>query len=122
MTFKVIIIGGSVSGLTMAHTLEKAGIEYVLLERGAEVTFNGGASIGLQPHGLRIMDQIGCYEDILGTTVPMAVANHRSPNGKAFSRSEFAVQIEERYEQAFNAGIRSIADSHHQTWISDIVL
>ncbi|KAF2494655.1 FAD/NAD(P)-binding domain-containing protein, partial [Lophium mytilinum] len=95
--FKVVIIGGSVSGLTMAHTLERAGIEYVLLERGSEVTFNGGASIGLQPHGLRIMDQMGMYEDILKTTAPMIRADHRRPDGTPIAKSEFMLQIEERH-------------------------
>ncbi|OCK78222.1 FAD/NAD(P)-binding domain-containing protein [Lepidopterella palustris CBS 459.81] len=95
--FKAIIIGGSVSGMTMAHMLERAGIDYIVLERGSEVTFNGGASIGLQPHGLRIMDQMGMYEDILKTTTPMALACHRLPNGKAFARSEFTLEIEERH-------------------------
>ena len=30
--FKAIIVGGSVAGLTLAHTFDSAGIDYVLLE------------------------------------------------------------------------------------------
>jgi NADPH-dependent 2,4-dienoyl-CoA reductase/sulfur reductase-like enzyme len=30
--FKVVIVGGSVAGLTLAHAFDSAGIDYVLLE------------------------------------------------------------------------------------------
>lgn len=93
----VIIIGGSVSGLTMAHMLDRINIEYILLERGPEIAFDGGASIGLQPHGLRIMDQLGMYEDICRMTVPMSVVRHRRPDSTVLSESRFSQQIESRY-------------------------
>ena len=96
---KVIIVGGSVSGLTMAHALHRAGIDYIVLEKGSEIAFNGGASIGLMPHALRIMDQMGMYEDILATTKPTGIATHRHMNGKPFSVSLFSRQILERYVQ-----------------------
>ena len=80
----------------MAHMLERLGIDYVVLERGSEIAFAGGASIGSQPHALRIMDQLGTYQDILKTTVPMSVSKHRYTDGKVFAVSRFARQIEER--------------------------
>ncbi|THC93389.1 hypothetical protein EYZ11_007146 [Aspergillus tanneri] len=57
--FKVIIIGGSIAGLTLAHCLDKAGIDYVVLEKRKEVTPQEGASILILPHGGRILDQLG---------------------------------------------------------------
>lgn len=30
--FKAVIVGGSVAGLSLAHTFDSAGIDYVLLE------------------------------------------------------------------------------------------
>ncbi|GKT42532.1 FAD-dependent monooxygenase andE [Colletotrichum spaethianum] len=62
---QVIIVGGGITGLTLALMLQNLGINYVLLEAYGTVTPNVGASIGLFPNGLRILDQLGCYEDIL---------------------------------------------------------
>ncbi|KAL4818813.1 hypothetical protein BDW67DRAFT_194375 [Aspergillus spinulosporus] len=56
---RVIIIGGAVSGLTLAHCLEKAGIDYVVLEKHRDITTNIGGSVALQPAGCRILDQLG---------------------------------------------------------------
>ncbi|KAH8646226.1 hypothetical protein BX600DRAFT_157932 [Xylariales sp. PMI_506] len=63
-SFKVVIAGGSIAGLTLANMLEQFGIDYVLLEAYAEIAPQLGASIGLMPNGLRILDQIGCYDPV----------------------------------------------------------
>lgn len=64
MGFKFIIVGGSVSGLSLANMLEKFNIEYILLEARPEIAPQLGASMGLLPGGLRILDQLGCYERV----------------------------------------------------------
>lgn len=64
MGFKVIIAGGSVSGLTLANALEKFNIDYVLLEAYPSIAPQVGASIGMLPNGFRILDQLGCYEPV----------------------------------------------------------
>ncbi|KAM0324543.1 hypothetical protein ACHAQA_007928 [Verticillium albo-atrum] len=64
MGFKIIIVGGSISGLSLANMLEKFGIDYVLLEGHSVIAPQLGASIGLLPSGMRILDQLGCYEKI----------------------------------------------------------
>lgn len=64
MGFKVVIVGGSVSGLSLANMLEKFNIEYVLLEAHPEIAPQLGASMGLLPGGLRILDQLGCYDRV----------------------------------------------------------
>ncbi|KAI1800760.1 putative monooxygenase [Daldinia bambusicola] len=63
--FKVIIAGGGIAGLTLANMLERFGLNYIILESHSEIAPQVGASIGLFPNGLRILDQLGCYEDIL---------------------------------------------------------
>lgn len=68
MGFKVIIVGGSVAGLSLANMLEKFDIDYVLLEAYPTLAPQVGASIGLLPNGLRILDQIGCCEPVLEMT------------------------------------------------------
>ncbi|KAF2010913.1 FAD/NAD(P)-binding domain-containing protein [Aaosphaeria arxii CBS 175.79] len=64
MGVKVIIVGGSISGLSLANMLEKFDIDYVLLEGHSTIAPQLGASLGLLPSGLRILDQLGCYERI----------------------------------------------------------
>ena len=60
---KIVIVGGSITGLTLANMLERLGIDYVLLEAYENLAPQLGASIALWANGLRIMDQLGCYEE-----------------------------------------------------------
>ena len=69
--FKVIIVGGGISGLTLANALERANIDYVLLEARGEIAPFVGASIAITANGGRVLDQLGCYETIRERTVPM---------------------------------------------------
>ncbi|OTB04618.1 hypothetical protein M426DRAFT_73394 [Hypoxylon sp. CI-4A] len=62
--FKIIIAGGGIAGLTLAIALEKFNIDYVLLEAYKEIAPPVGASIGLFPNGLLLLDQLGLYEAI----------------------------------------------------------
>ncbi|KAI1763579.1 hypothetical protein GGR53DRAFT_497179 [Hypoxylon sp. FL1150] len=62
--FKVIIVGGGVAGLTLANMLGRFNIDYVLLEGHDKIIPNTGASIGLAPHGLLVLDQLGIYDAI----------------------------------------------------------
>ncbi|KAG9231680.1 putative monooxygenase [Amylocarpus encephaloides] len=64
-TLKILIAGGGVAGLTLATMLEKFEIEYLVLESHGEIAPAVGASIGLFPNGLRILDQIDRYEPLL---------------------------------------------------------
>jgi 2-polyprenyl-6-methoxyphenol hydroxylase-like FAD-dependent oxidoreductase len=69
--FRVIIAGGGIAGLTLANALQHAGIDYLLLEGRTEIAPQVGASIGVLPNGGRILDQLGCYEDIWEATTPL---------------------------------------------------
>ncbi|KAL3425892.1 FAD binding domain-containing protein [Phlyctema vagabunda] len=68
---KVIIVGGSVAGLTLAHCLHHNNIDFVVLEAGAVVAPQVGASIVLCPNGGRILDQLGIFEDVLEMVEPL---------------------------------------------------
>ena len=63
--FKVIVIGGVPGGLTAAHSLHLAGIDFVVLERRTTVIEDLGASLVLSPPSLRVMHQFGLLEDLL---------------------------------------------------------
>lgn len=63
---RVIIVGGSISGLTLAHCLDlNPNVEYVVLEGREEVHPEVGASIVILPNGSRIFDQLGFLDDVL---------------------------------------------------------
>lgn len=57
--FRVIIVGGGPIGLLAAHCLSKAGIDFIVLERGGTLLPENGASLGIYPSTLRIFDQLG---------------------------------------------------------------
>ncbi|KAF3040702.1 hypothetical protein E8E12_005945 [Didymella heteroderae] len=82
--FQVIIVGGGIAGLTLANALEKAGIDYMLLEARDNIAPTVGASIGIFQNGGRILDQLGCYEAIEKETSPLHRGRSRDGNGKQF--------------------------------------
>ncbi|RJE24349.1 FAD binding domain protein [Aspergillus sclerotialis] len=94
--FKVIIVGGSVAGLTLAHCLQRAGIEHVVLEKSAELSPQVGASIGILPNGARILDQLGLYDAVDDVTEPLSTAYISYPDGFSF-RSSYPRIIKERF-------------------------
>jgi len=69
--FHVIIAGGGVAGLTLASTLEKINVDYVLLESRSEVTPYAGASIAINANGGRILAQLDAYDNIHANTLPI---------------------------------------------------
>lgn len=64
---KVILAGGGIAGLALALMLEKNNIDYVLLEAYPELVPKLSAGIILVPNGLRIIDQIGCFEGLMAS-------------------------------------------------------
>ncbi|KAH9219751.1 BcBOA8 protein [Leptodontidium sp. 2 PMI_412] len=62
--FKVIVVGGGITGLALACSLERAGIQYVVLESRDEVAPQVGASIAMLPNGMRLLDQLGILEKV----------------------------------------------------------
>ncbi|ETS84422.1 hypothetical protein PFICI_02447 [Pestalotiopsis fici W106-1] len=96
---RVVIVGGGVAGLTLANMLEKLDINYIILESHSEIAPAVGASIGLFPNGLRILDQIGCYERVLALPQRLITTSHnRNSQGKSLSKiSNVSEQLEIRH-------------------------
>ncbi|GKT65225.1 FAD binding domain-containing protein [Colletotrichum tofieldiae] len=86
--FKVIIVGAGVGGLTLAHALHKAGIDYVVLDKHP-VAPAWGASITIHPSASRILHQIGCLEEVDSRCEPMTSFSNRGPDGKEFMVGSF---------------------------------
>ncbi|KAF5668250.1 zeaxanthin chloroplastic [Fusarium denticulatum] len=62
--------------------LDNAGIRYILLESRDEIAPQVGASIGLQSSGLRILDQLGCADDLMSLVdIPLNNTYIRYPDG-----------------------------------------
>jgi 2-polyprenyl-6-methoxyphenol hydroxylase-like FAD-dependent oxidoreductase len=96
--FKIIIVGGGVAGLTLANMLEKFDIDYVLLEAYHDIAPQVGASIGMFPNGLRILDQLGCYEPIKKLAWGQLKVGHTcNSDGRPFSSvKNMVVHLEKR--------------------------
>lgn len=85
--FQVIIVGGSIGGLTLAHCLRKARIDHIVLEKSSTPAPQIGASIGILPNGARVLDQLQLYDDIEGHIEPLSTATIGLPDGFSFSSS-----------------------------------
>ncbi|GAM91086.1 hypothetical protein ANO11243_091330 [Dothideomycetidae sp. 11243] len=83
--FHVLIAGGGISGLTLAASLEWAGISYTLLEGRDQIAPQVGASIGIFPNGARILAQIGCFDELLAGTSPVDTGYNRYADGTLIS-------------------------------------
>ncbi|KAL4755949.1 FAD-dependent oxidoreductase [Aspergillus foveolatus] len=96
LALKVIIIGGSVAGLTLAHCLDHAGIDYLVLEKHEDIQANIGGSIGLMANGCRILDQLGIYRILEQYTSPISVSHMAFPDG--YTRSDlFPTRLLQRF-------------------------
>ncbi|KKY28054.1 putative fad-dependent monooxygenase [Diplodia seriata] len=60
---KVLIVGASISGLTLAHCLDRVNIDYEIFD-GHPVAPPVGASICLLPNGVAVLDQLGLYKSL----------------------------------------------------------
>ncbi|CAI7658434.1 unnamed protein product [Penicillium glandicola] len=86
--FRVIIVGAGVAGLTLAHCLEKAQVDYVLLDKGV-VAPPFGTTITLQPHGCRILHQLGMLQEVMESCSTMGRCYYRTQSGKCFLENDF---------------------------------
>ncbi|KAK6833441.1 hypothetical protein PG987_008135 [Apiospora arundinis] len=62
--FRAIVVGGGLVGLTAAHILTKAGIDFVVLEKHKSIFTSRGTQLALWPQTFRIFDQLGLLESV----------------------------------------------------------
>lgn len=74
--FKVIVAGGGPVGLTAAHALTRAGIDFIVLERQKSPFTEAGSSLVLNPQAMRILSQLGLL-DALHSHGPCLVSTAR---------------------------------------------
>ncbi|KAI1652958.1 FAD/NAD(P)-binding domain-containing protein [Daldinia decipiens] len=93
-SFKVIIAGGGIAGLTLANALEKAGVDFLLLEK-REIAPQTGASIIIQCHTARVLEQLGIWNEIWAATFSLTGRLHFDERGILFDSSSIFKQVEE---------------------------
>lgn len=87
--FRAVVVGAGITGLTAAHTFHKAGIDYVIAERWSEAAPAAGGSIGIFPHVLRILKQLGLLERAEKLAEPFTDgATNRYPDGSVIANSD----------------------------------
>lgn len=82
-SFKVIIVGAGITGLTLAHLLSLLGIDHQVIEAHKEIVHPAGGSFGIRPNAARILDQIGCWTDIVQISKPLDAAHIRRKDGSS---------------------------------------
>jgi len=80
--FKAIIVGGGPVGLTAAHSLSKANLDFVVLESRPKIVLDAGSNLVLLPIGLRVLSQLGLLPAIEAASSPMARFKRIDHNGK----------------------------------------
>ncbi|KAI1775534.1 FAD/NAD(P)-binding domain-containing protein [Hypoxylon cercidicola] len=84
--FRVIIAGGGIAGLTLANALDKAGVDFIVLEK-YEIAPQLGASIAIVCHTARIFEQLGVWKAMCATTSPLTARHHLDERGTLFDDS-----------------------------------
>ncbi|KAF9922140.1 hypothetical protein FBU30_007790, partial [Linnemannia zychae] len=77
--FKVLIVGAGIGGLMLGHCLERAGIDYVILERMQRLQVPK-TTIQLTANTLHAFEQLGLLEEIMTIAKPISSVNLRKQN------------------------------------------
>ncbi|KAI1815957.1 hypothetical protein GGS20DRAFT_540890 [Poronia punctata] len=85
--FSVVIIGGGPVGLTAAHSLSKAGIGFVVLERRAAIVEDVGASFVLEPRSLRVLAQLELLSQVLAISSDVEGQSTMTRQGVLYAES-----------------------------------
>lgn len=93
--FKVIISGGSLSGLVLASALEKAGVDFVVLEK-RDIAPHLGNSLATLPCTTKVMAQLGIEKSFLAPAIPLMSREHYDEKGRMFSRSDETAIVAEK--------------------------
>ena len=90
--FKVIVVGGGPVGLTAALALEKAGIDFVLLERRSHVVIDAGSNLVMSPIGMRALYQLGLRQSLEAVSTPLGEIERVDHNGREMGKMQWFIE------------------------------
>ncbi|KAJ5716199.1 hypothetical protein N7493_008110 [Penicillium malachiteum] len=101
--FRVLIVGGSIAGLTLANSLSRAGIDFLVLEAHDRIVAPVGASLALTSNGAMILDQMNMYEDIAELFEPVDCLYTWLKDGQLLSKMDTPklLQLRHNYPMAW---------------------
>ncbi|KAF5657976.1 hydroxylase [Fusarium heterosporum] len=79
--FKAIVVGGGPVGLTAAHALSRANIDFVLLERRSSTVIDAGSNLVLTPMGIRALGQLGLADLLQKVSSPLGIIHRQDHSG-----------------------------------------
>lgn len=102
---RIIIAGGSVAGLTLANALEQLGISYILLEKYAKIAPDLGASIATMANAGRILDQLGCYDQIKALVEDGRSNRHLTTVGRDGKKFGDTLEVNKTFHERYSSHI-----------------
>lgn len=95
--FRAIIAGGGPSGLVLAHCLEAANIDFVLLESSPDAAQSSGSGFGLYPQASRVLKQLGLFGKVRALSEPTGDLHQLNYDGSIIAAIPLMPLLEERY-------------------------
>ncbi|KAG0294979.1 hypothetical protein BGZ96_000117 [Linnemannia gamsii] len=92
---KVLIVGAGVGGLMLALCLERAGIDYIILERTQQLPVPK-STIQLGPNTLRAIEQLGLLDEVMQVAKPVSTLTLMKHNMTVTGRMD-CLFTKERY-------------------------
>ena len=96
-TFRVLVVGGGPVGLTAAHVLHQAGIDFLLLERRPHVVIDAGSNLVLNPMGMRVLWQLGLQQSLDAVSSPLGTINRVNHGGKNLGDMHWFSLMKKKY-------------------------
>lgn len=93
---RVIIVGGGPVGLTAAHALARANIDFILLESRQKIVLDAGSNLVLTPIGLRTLSQLGLLPALNKVTTPLVKFKRFDHSGRNIGDLMFCTFAKER--------------------------
>ncbi|KAM0232973.1 hypothetical protein ACHAPO_007435 [Fusarium lateritium] len=81
-SFKAIVVGGGPVGLSAAHALSRANIDFVLLERRSSPVVDAGSNLVLNPMGIRALDQLGLGDSLEKVSSTLGLVKRQDHQGR----------------------------------------
>jgi 2-polyprenyl-6-methoxyphenol hydroxylase-like FAD-dependent oxidoreductase len=95
--FKVIVVGGGPVGMTAAHALSRANLDFVVLECRVRMVEDAGSNLVLLPIGLRVLSQLGLLPAIESVSSPMSRFKRIDHNGKDLGDTLWFTYFKEKF-------------------------